>query len=1242
MNLDIFLFAFALLPQSSSNNEFAWGDFNADGLLDLVVAVDGVPTLFQNSGDGAFENRSKELGLSSIEDAHFGLWKDLDGDDYPELLIGRSHGVTLFHNERGRALNDVTEICGLGALEDEVLLANWVDYDADGLQDLELRTRTRGLLYHGAGTKKSDHLLELELVASGALPGTQDLSVPQVGASGGTPLIPGSTSNGQLNSIVSGGCASRILDFANPAACISASSVPQIGMLYPISQELYVDAATGFVGIGVTDPSGRLDVAGMIRIRSEGLEFPDGTMQTTAQLVGPAGPTGPAGVEGEQGPAGPTGPAGTSSWTDDAGSVSTDSDVLIGGTGSPELGALQVLGDPDLAVVMISPAQAGSGSDSELWLAEDDDGDYRMGWRYDGDLNQLQTVSHVFGAEEVSGLTITRADQIEPVSRVGVGVTDPAYNLDVGGTVNIRSGGVRFPDGTVQSTAQLEGPAGSDGAQGPAGPTGPAGSDGSQGPTGPAGSNGSQGPAGPPGSDGPQGPMGPAGPTGPAGGSSSWTDGTGSVTTNVDVGIGTTNLEAGLTVVNNGKAIQAQSTNEYPSLFLKGGSDAKTVGESGMLQLGSTNTVNIVVDNNEILARNNGTQSPLYIQLDGGTLDVGGPLVLRESIISPLVIKDTTPGAVKKVKFTVKPSIGGLLGDDDDDDDVEVTSEDEEGNEEGATISTRGVNIPVPESPGVVVRLRGGTGGVSEDPLLVVGAGIQMSDEGGNTSAMVPTASGGIRLGSMDGPNVAIDVTPEGGLDVKGSLTGANIIASSLDLGANSSLGLNEAGQLDLQGANGFAFSSGAQQVNFNISNTGVLGFNNEFGGNSVLQIGSEVESGGLVIRDGLRDLSIAVDDQESGAYADYLSLDEEIDRLVAIDTRNPGATASLGISINGLGVAGYATNAGTPLAGATIGDDTSSKVFSLAHLDSTTAPVREVMTVLASGETIITTNGVVTDGLFVDSYDPNANPTANYHYGLQVMAGNGNNPRGVWGRVLGTPSTGSQAIKGTTSGNGPSHWAVYAEGDLGATGVKSFIQPHPEDPSKQIRFACLEGNESGTYCRGTAQIVDGVCTIDLPEDFRLASEEGEITAQLTALGGPVSIWVESQSRDQIVVRGTNDISFNWFVNGVRRGFSQFETISENTSFIPGESEVFGEPVFPQFNSDYRRILVENGTLNADFTPNMETAARLGWIPKEPEADLSPEMLKRQRTLRLIEQGLLDQSGHPTAKLVDFISANSD
>ncbi len=70
---------------------------------------------------------------------------------------------------------------------------------------------------------------------------------------------------------------------------------------------------------GVTDPQARLDVNGYIRCRSGGLEFPDGSVQTTASLrgaqglAGPAGPQGTRGTpgpQGLQGPAGPTGPPG--------------------------------------------------------------------------------------------------------------------------------------------------------------------------------------------------------------------------------------------------------------------------------------------------------------------------------------------------------------------------------------------------------------------------------------------------------------------------------------------------------------------------------------------------------------------------------------------------------------------------------------------------------------------------------------------------------------------------------------------------------------------------------------------------------------------------------------------------------------------------------------------------------------------------------------------------------------------
>ena len=110
-----------LPPQSASQGEFAWGDVDADGLLDLVVVVDGTPRLYHNAGGGAFSERSAELGLVEIDDALFGLWRDLDGDRHPELLIGRTRGVTLFENRDGRALVDVTDTCGLGELKDEVL-----------------------------------------------------------------------------------------------------------------------------------------------------------------------------------------------------------------------------------------------------------------------------------------------------------------------------------------------------------------------------------------------------------------------------------------------------------------------------------------------------------------------------------------------------------------------------------------------------------------------------------------------------------------------------------------------------------------------------------------------------------------------------------------------------------------------------------------------------------------------------------------------------------------------------------------------------------------------------------------------------------------------------------------------------------------------------------------------------------------------------------------------------------------
>lgn len=203
----------------------------------------------------------------------------------------------------------------------------------------------------------------------------------------------------------------------------------------------------------------------------------------------------------------------------------------------------------------------------------------------------------------------------------------------------------------------------------------------------------------------------------------------------------------------------------------------------------------------------------------------------------------------------------------------------------------------------------------------------------------------------------------------------------------------------------------------------------------------------------------------------------------------------------------------------------------------------------------------------------------------------------GVSGYATLATGIGIGVVGTTTTAAG---YGVYAQGRLGSTGAKLFIQPHPTDASKEIRFACLEGNESGTYFRGSGKLSNGYAVIDVPEDFRLVSEAESLTTQVTAVGGPAFLWVESESLDRIVVRGNVDVKFHYFVNGVRRGYADFETIAENHGYVPA---VRGVAYGTQHPEAIRQILVDNGILNPDFTPNEATAARLGWklVDKDSE-----------------------------------------
>ena len=169
----------------------------------------------------------------------------------------------------------------------------------------------------------------------------------------------------------------------------------------------------------------------------------------------------------------------------------------------------------------------------------------------------------------------------------------------------------------------------------------------------------------------------------------------------------------------------------------------------------------------------------------------------------------------------------------------------------------------------------------------------------------------------------------------------------------------------------------------------------------------------------------------------------------------------------------------------------------------------------------------------------------------------------------------------------------VYSSDDIQAVGNKSFIEPHPSDPSKIIRYIALEGNEPGTYFRGRGRFQNGLAVIDVPEDFRIVTDPEGLSIQVTPIGQMATVAVESIGLDRIVVRGSRNVEFFYLVNGVRHAYRDSGPYAENEKQFVPESP---DDLLPRGLPDsLKQRLVSNGTYRPDGTVNLETARRLGW-----------------------------------------------
>jgi hypothetical protein len=256
-----------------------------------------------------------------------------------------------------------------------------------------------------------------------------------------------------------------------------------------------------------------------------------------------------------------------------------------------------------------------------------------------------------------------------------------------------------------------------------------------------------------------------------------------------------------------------------------------------------------------------------------------------------------------------------------------------------------------------------------------------------------------------------------------------------------------------------------------------------------------------------------------------------------------PGNASGANLATQTSGVEGYG-----PVQGGIFGDTDTTSIAYVAAGDSGINAVGDEMggwfaqtdldseAYLARGTAGINAFGTETGGYFQNKTDASAAYLGHDGYGVEAFGAAGGGhfedlDDGTWSGV----AAGSSSLAGN--------------------GAKSFVQNHPYDATKVIVYTAQEGDEVGTYTRGTARLIGGEARIALGETFQwVTNPDIGLTVYLTPVGSWSQLYVAEKSTRALVVRsagGDPGAMFDYVVMGLRIGFEEASVVQEKGREAP-------------------------------------------------------------------------------------------